>query len=118
MPFNVEAPMEATSTPARYPAPDWSREAEVRECWLPQEPTIGWLILQDDLALTWASSVGPNRPASYAVKRVVEERIQLSLQDGLNCREAFQNVARVALFRGPIMMSLKDLADRLQKEWS
>lgn len=118
MPFEVEAPMDQTSAPARYPSPNWRGSAEVRMCWLPKQPPVGWLIIQDDMALTWASAAGPDRPAAYAVKEIIQDALQTSLQDRLTCREAWNRVMSKAMFTAPEYVYLPDLGKRLQEEWS
>jgi len=118
MPFNVEAPLVETYTPARYPAPNWSKDAEVRECWLPDEKPVGWMVIQDDEAISWLSSAGPDRPAAYAVKVIIQETLQDSLAQNMDARSAWNRCMAVAMFRAPETMSLEKLVARLQEGWS
>lgn len=118
MPFNVEAPMVETQSPKRYPAPDWSKTATVREAWLPDEPSFGWLVLQDDTALSWVCSVGDDRPAAYAVRNIVEESIRSSLAQNRTAQEAYNEAVDTVMFRPAETMDLQDLVEQLQKAWS
>lgn len=118
MPFNVEAPMDLTFEPTRYPTPDWTGEAEVREAWIIGEDPVGWLVIQDNAALSWLSSVGPDRPGAYAVRGLVEDTISAAVVDRATAREAWNRVTAVALFREPQVVQLPDLMERLQEEWA
>lgn len=118
MPFNVDAPMVQTQEPRRYPTPNWSKPAEVRECWLPGEPAVGWLVIQDDEALAWLSSVGPDRPAAYAVREIVQDSLEQSLVQNMDVRSAWNRACSIAMFRWPEYMDLDKLAKRLSEQWS
>lgn len=118
MPFNVDAPMVQTNNPARYPEPDWRKSAEVRECWMPDEKPVGWLVIQDDEALSWLSSVGPSRPAAHALKELIQEVIVDSLAQNMPPRDAWNRVMTVGMFRAPELMDLRKLSARIAKEWS
>lgn len=118
MPFNVDSPMDLAYTPARYPTPDWSKLAEVTEVVIPEQKPAGWLVIQDDMALSWLSSAGYDRPAAYAVRTIVEETLTLALQEGRTCREAHNLVQSKVLVGPPQLMDLRKLSERLQKDWS
>lgn len=118
MPFNVDSPMDQTLSPTRYPQPNWLGDAEVRECWLPNEKPVGWLVIQDDTALSWLSAAGPDRPAAYAVKEIVQELIVDSIAQDMTPREAYNRCISVTMFRAPEILSLKAFGARLQEEWS
>lgn len=118
MPFEVPAPLVETLAPARYPSLNWRKPAEVRECWLPGEKPVGWLVIQDEEALSWLSSVGPDHPAAYAVKEIVQDTLRDSLAQNMDVRSAWNRCMSVAMFRAPEMMDLDKFAKRLSEEWS
>lgn len=118
MSFTEPAPMVQTNVVPRYPALNWRKPAEVRECWLPNEKPVGWLVIQDDEALSWLSSVGPSRPAAYAVKEIVQDTITLALAENRTAREAFNLASAAAMFRASEDMDLDKFAKRLSEEWS
>lgn len=118
MPFNVDAPMDLVSAPARYPSPDWAKTAEVVEVLMPGEKAVGWLVIQEDMALTWLSSAGPDRPAAQAVRSLIEDAIRLSLTEGRNVREAWNDALSRVYHGPPAILKLPELAERLQEEWS
>lgn len=118
MPFEVPSPMVETFTPTRYPSVDWSRKAEVRECWLPNEKPVGWLVIQDDANLSWLSSVSASRPAAYAVREIIQDTLRDSIENRLTAREAWDRCMTAAMWRNPEYMEMAELAKRLQEEWS
>lgn len=118
MPFNVPSPMVETQAPRRYPSPDWSQTAEVRQAWLPDERPVGWLIIQGNEALSWVSSAGPDRPAAYAIKEIIQDILDDSYVNRLDVRTAWNRCTAAAMFRPPEEMDLSKLAAELQEEWS
>ena len=118
MSFTEPAPMVQTNVVPRYPALNWRKPAEVRECWLPGEKPVGWLVIQDEEALSWLSSVGPDRPAAYAVKEIVQDTLRESLAQNMDVRSAWNRVMSIAMFRAPEEMDLDKFAKRLSEEWS
>ena len=113
-----EKPMVETYAPPRYPSVNWDKPAEVRECWLPDEKPVGWLIIQDEEAISWLSSAGPDRVAAYAAKGIVQETLRRAFFDRLSAREAFDLCTDAAMFRASELMEMKDMSDRLSKERS
>lgn len=116
MPYR-ESPMQETLAPARWPAPDYAGEAEVMRAWLPPDETVGHLVIQDDSALVFFSIAGPDNPAAYGVRLIVQEILRISIEDGLTARETWNRAQAAAMWEAPEIRPLPELVEQLRAEW-
>lgn len=109
---------DETLTPAKWPAPDYTKWAEVSHAWLPDGEDVGDLVIQDESKLVWLSVVGPGKPAAYAARVIVQDILRSALAANKTAREANSEARAAILFRAPEIVNLPELMSKLQKEWN
>lgn len=116
MPFRL-GPLKETFTPARWPELDYSRNAEVARAWLPADVTVGHLAIQDNMSVAWLASVGPDDPAAYAARTIVQDILTEALAEGVSARDTWDRAQEAILFEAPEIVPLPELVKKLRKEW-
>jgi len=98
MPYR-EQPMSFSAGPARYPAPDWDAGGTVARVWVPDDETVGWLILQED-RLAWLSAAGPET-LGYPIREMVEELLRDYCATGVAAADAWEAILQRTLHTTP-----------------
>ena len=114
MPYR-EQPMSFSAGPARYPAPDWDAEGTVARVWVPDDETVGWLILQED-RLAWLSAAGPDTPG-YPIRQLVEERLRRRLVEGVAAADVWDEILGLTLHTTPQKLPLPALLAEVRDAW-
>ena len=116
MPFRP-SPMDETFAPARWPAPDYEKTAEVSIATLPTDIIVGHLVIQDESKLAWLSVAGPDMPASHAARLMIADVLRQGLSDNLSARETYTKARDTIIFEAPEIVELPALMAQLRKLW-
>lgn len=115
MPFR-EQPLDFVAGPARYPAPDWEEIGTVARVWVPDNLTVGWIVLQGEDRLAWLSAIGPDK-LGYVIRERVQELMDDGAADGVPALQTWTEILRVTLHTTPTQEFLPALLADVRKEW-
>lgn len=115
MPFRPQ-PADRLQDPVGYPAPDWSALAETSRIYVPEDGTVGWIVLQGG-SLAWLSAIGPEH-LGYPIRRWTEDAIRVGALDLVPPRDVWDAVLTVTLHTPPLERPLPDLLEEVREEWS
>lgn len=113
MPF-YESPMDETFAPKRWPAPDYSGEGEVARAWLPEDETVGWLVIQDDALVFFVSA--RYSPAAYGVTQIILDYMRTALREKKTARDTWDELQKKAMWKAPEKRKLDELLNEIRAE--
>ncbi|WGH21078.1 hypothetical protein SEA_CASSIA_5 [Arthrobacter phage Cassia] len=110
-------PFDLAYSPARYPAPDWEEIGRVTRIWVPDDETVGWLVLQDPDRLAFLSDVGPEK-LGYVVRELVRDRMAAGVREGIPAATLWDELLARTLHTTPTEDFLPAILADVRTAWS
>jgi hypothetical protein len=115
MPFR-EQPLNFVAGPDRYPAPDWEEIGMVSRVWVPDNETVGWIVLQGEERLAWLSNTGPDK-LGYVIRERVDELMNEGAANKTPALDTWLEILRVTLHTTPTPEYLPAFLADVRAEW-
>jgi hypothetical protein len=109
-------PFDWIGGPKRYDAPDWTEIGTVTRVWVPDDETVGWVVLQGENRLAWLSASDPDS-LGYAIRLHVDELTRSGAANGVPVLATWEEILRTTLHSTPEDLYLPAVMADIQRAW-